>query len=238
MGGCLCENDGCVLCEAQLFSGLTEEHVCKIQSLLSRHSYKTHEALFLEGEPSDRLFVLRSGQVKLTTSLPDGREQILRLSVVGHIVGLETLKGGDYPYTATAVLPTEACTIRHKDLLKILEANPAVSMRTIQTLSEELEKAQQLIRDLGLKSAPERVASFILSLVPPRVRPNGEIMLALTRHEIAEMLGLTVETVSRVMAELKREEIIEAPRGHLRILDNDKLKKMAGIADYSYRQVN
>ena len=227
---CLCDNEGCVLCTAQLFSGLGQEYVCRIQSLLNKHSYRQHDVLFREGEPANRLFVLRSGQVKLTTSLPDGREQILRLGAMGHLLGLESLNAGTYSYTATAILPAEACTIRHKDLMRVLESNPTVSMRVIETLSEELDQAQHLIRDLGLKSAPERVTSFVLSLLPPRGKANGDFPLVLTRHEIAEMLGLTVETVSRVMAELKREQIIDAPRGHIRILNLKKLQEIAGAA--------
>lgn len=230
MYSCPCQINECVLCEAQLFSGLSSKHICEIRGLLTKHHYTPRQTLFREGEPSTRLYVVRSGQVKLTASLPDGREQILRLGVAGHLLGFEAIEDEVYPYTAEAVTPVQTCGILHKDMLQSIEQNTNVSLRVIHSLNQELGQSLNMIRDLGLKSAPEKVASFILSLIPTRGTPLRELNLPLSRLEMAAMLGLTEETVSRVMAELRREAVIEASRGHVEILDHDRLQSMAGVA--------
>ena len=229
MYSCECQVGECVLCEAHLFSGLSGEQVCSMQSLIFKRSYEAGTLIFQAGEPGIRLYILKSGQVKLTTSLPDGREQILGVRVAGHLLGFESVEDKVYPYSAQAVTPVEVCTIKFSSMMRVLEHNPEVSIKVIRLLNNEIERSQALIRDLGLKSANEKVASFILSLVPLNGDIPDKIALPLTRQEIASMLGLTVETVSRVMAEMKRNRIIEAPRGAVVISDPQRLRIMAGI---------
>lgn len=226
---CPCEIQECVFCEAQLYSGLSAEQICQIRGMLDKCTYQPDHILFRETDPATYLFALRVGQVKLTSSLVDGREQIIRLAVAGQLVGFETFSDQAYPYTATTLTPVTACRITHKDMLCVLEAIPSVSLRVIHKLNRELERAQVMIRDLGLKNAIEKVASFILSLVPQRGPVPAELLLPLSRREIAELLGLTEETVSRTMADFKRDGLILAPRGRIRILDPARLQKLAGV---------
>ena len=87
-----------------------------------------------------------------------------------------------------------------------------------------------MIRILGLKKSEERVASFLLSLVTDQTDLNKNLPLHLARHEIAKILGLTTETISRVMTRLQREAVIVAPRGSVRILDHDRLRSMSGVS--------
>ena len=173
---------------------------------------------------------MRAGQLKLCVTGTDGREQIMRIAVAGQLIGYDTIDDLHHPYTATALTAARLCGIRHRDLLRVLEQNPEVSRRMVQLLNLELAQAQALIHILGQKSSAEKIAHFLLSLVPEhgRAEPQAEMLLPLSRQEMADMLGLTVETVSRLMAELKRERIIEAPRGHIRILDRKGLHAYAG----------
>lgn len=232
MAACVCQADACVLCEERLYRGLTPDQLCQIRNRLIRHTYEAHEVLFREGEPATYLFALGSGQVKLTTSLSDGRQQILRLAVAGQLLGLETFGGERYPFTAEALTAIMVCKILHRDLRRILELNPSLAWRVIQSLSQELEQAEALIRDLGLKTAQEKIASFILSLLPRRADHDGEeLPLLLSRREMAEMLGLTEETVSRTMAELNRKGVIETGKGFVRIVDSRWLEAHTGVGD-------
>ena len=230
MSNCLCHADDCLLCEAHLQEGVTEAQACEIQGLLSRRGAVPQEVVFRQGEASDWLFVVRAGQVKLSVSGSDGREQIMRIAIAGQLIGYDTVDELHHPYTATALTPVRLCGIRHRDLLRVLEQNLEVSRRMVQLLNQELSQAQALIHILGQKSSTEKIALFLLSLVPEhsRAEPQTEMALPLSRQEIADMLGLTVETVSRLMAELKRERIIDAPRGHIRILDRKGLHAYAG----------
>ena len=230
MSNCLCHADDCLLCEAHLQEGLTAAQACEVQGLLCRRSADPQETIFRQGEASDWLYVVRAGQVKLAVSASDGREQILRIAVAGQLIGCDTLQDLRRPCTATALTPVRLCGIRHRDMLRVLEQNSEVALRMVQLLNQELSQATALIHVLGQKSSAEKIALFLLSLVPANTRtdPQAEMPLPLSRQEMADMLGLTVETVSRLMAELKRERIIDAPRGHVRILDHKGLHAYAG----------
>jgi len=230
MTKCFCQVENCVLCEAQLQTNLTLEQVCATHGLVTRQLLAPHQTLFHAGETNQHLFVVRDGQIKLTTLTTDGREQIIGLAVPGHLIGFDDVRDTTHTYTAVALTPVHVCKIARADMLKVLAENPQVMMRVINVLNEELGRAQSVIRLLGHKSSTERVASFLLSLLPPG-KKNGEpvdVPLTLTRQEMAELLGLTIETVSRHMSELKRDQIIDAPRGWVRILDATRLEALAG----------
>ena len=229
MSTCYCEIDACVLCEARLYPGLTAEQVCHIRGLLIRQTYNARDILFRDGDPAAYLFAVRAGQIKLISALPDGRQQILHLVVAGQLLGREAFNDRPYEYTAEALTEVSVCKISSRDLQQVLEQNPSMSMRVIQILIQELDQTEMLIRDLGLKTAPEKVASFILSLLPVRGDQAGEIPLLLSRREMAEMLGLTEETVSRVMAEFNRKKLIHTGKGTIRIGKPDHLYALAGL---------
>lgn len=224
---CVCNRDDCVLCEGRLFNGLASDQVCRVRGLIAAVSYPARAMLFHERAPADRLFILKSGCVKLTTALADGREQILRLALPGQMFGFESLNESSYPYSACALTDVSVCAVRHRDMMQVLEKDPGVSLRMIRMLNGELERSRALIRDLGLKSATERMASFVLSLVPLRRGASSDFALPLTRKEISEMLGLTVETVSRTLTGFQRAGMVRAARGLIRILDESRLRALA-----------
>jgi CRP/FNR family transcriptional regulator len=227
MATCACEINACVLCEDRLYPGLTKDQICQIRESLIREMYEPHEILFREGDPADFLFSLRSGQLKLTSSMPDGRQQILRIAVAGQLLGIETFKGQRYPFTAEALTDVVACKISPDDLRQILAASPAIALRVIETLSQELDQAESLIRDLGLKTAPEKVSSFFV-VDSQHGDPNGELPLAIATRNRRDA-WLTEETVSLVMADFSRKKIIGSGKGYIRILDRKWLEGTNGV---------
>lgn len=232
MTACLCHADDCLLCEAHLHEGLSDAQACEIQGLLRRRVAEPHEAVFRQGDASEWLYIVRTGQIKLSVTGPDGREQILRIAVAGQLIGYDTVHDPHHPYTATALTPVRLCGIRHRDMLRVMEQNLAVSHRMVQLLNQELSQAQALIHILGQKSSAEKIALFLLSLLPRHAHAESpaELPLPLSRREMAEMLGLTVETVSRLMAELHRAGVLEAPRGRVRILNREALRAYASTS--------
>lgn len=231
MLNCRCQNDQCVLCGALISSGdHGQARACEIRGVVNRCRYAAGEIVFREGTPCTELLVLRTGQIKLTTLPLTGREQILGLLVAGQLVGFET-SDAVFPYTATALTAVEACCITHKDMRHVLEANPSVALSVIQHFRDELVRAQIMIRNLGIKPAHARVASFILSLVPSGAGLHETFPLLLSRLEIAELLGLSEETVSRVFAEMRRNSLIDAPHGEIRLLDLGRIRRIAGIGN-------
>ncbi len=229
MTPCECAVADCLLCEARLLSGLSEQQVCSVPGLITRDMHTPGEFIFHQGAPSRHLYVLKAGYVKLAAALPDGREQVLGIGVEGNLLGFEGFSQEIYPYSAQALTPTHVCGVRRADMTRILTGNPKVTLDVLRVLNAELERSKALIMDLGLRTAPERVASFLLSLVPPGRTWERELPLPLKRREIAEMLGLREETVSRVMAGLRRARVIRTRQGRLQILSLDQLRELAGV---------
>ena len=103
-----------------------------------------------------------------------------------------------------------------------------MSLNVLLAVNEQLAQARNMIRALGQKTAVEKVSALLLNLFPQNGTGKAKAALHLSRHEIAELLGLTVETVSRIMAELRRKGIIHAPRGRIVISARERLETLAG----------
>ena len=225
---CACRMHRCMLCGARMAALAGPQLICEIRGLIQKRHFESGEYLCLEGERRGLLHFLTEGMAKVTVTLPDGREQILRLALPGQPIGLETLEDETSPYAVQALTPVATCTIRVPEIREVLQSSPDLAVRVIRALNEELAHARVLVRDLGLMRAGERVASFLLSLLPAAGADEG-IPMPLSRAEIAEMLGLTPETVSRHMARLKRERVIREARGRLHLLDTARLRALAGL---------
>lgn len=173
--------------------------------------------LIQEGEPADDVFTLTEGMLKLYKLMPDGRRQITGFMVPGDFIGLAY--GRSYVYSAEAVTVSAACRFRRVALLQKMEEHPELEHRLLSQASNELAAAQAQMLLLGRKSARERLASFLLGLAERRGQASGEALpLPMSRSDIADFLGLTIETVSRVFTALKKERLIELPDKHSVVL--------------------
>jgi len=184
--------------------------------------------LIQEGDPAEDVFTLTDGMLKLYKLMPDGRRQITGFLVPGDFVGLAY--GQSYIYSAEAVTPAAACRFRRRALLQKMEEHPALEHRLLSQASNELAAAQAQMLLLGRKSARERLASFILGLAERRGLDGAAAMpLPMSRSDIADFLGLTIETVSRIFTGLRKERLIELPDKHSVVIrDLGQLREAAG----------
>ena len=219
--------DECLLCEAMAFmSGFPTGEPCKPASQLTRATFAAGQPLALQGVAQDRLYFLTDGLVKAGTSLPDGRQQILCARGPGDLVGLESLVSGLAPATFTPLTTVQACSLNLRDIREVLRKDTGTAHRALHLVLRELQRSWNRIQDLGLLGARERIASVLLDL--PRSRDNpDEVLLPFTREELSEMTGLTLETVSRHMAWLKRSGIIQEQKGRIRLMDRASLSELA-----------
>ncbi|MHA7773973.1 Crp/Fnr family transcriptional regulator [Roseibium sp. M-1] len=185
--------------------------------------YDTHEVVYYEGDPAKRLYELVKGSVMLYKLLPDGRRQVVEVLRPGDIFGLAGSEEND----CTAETLTDA-EVQEIDLRNV-ERSDALQRTLTRCLTSQMRVLHEHAVLLGRKSAVERVASFLMHLVPDRggvgcAGPRDEasdgfdLHLHMTRQEIADYLGLTIETVSRVVSDLKRRGVIrvdKADRIHL-----------------------
>jgi len=182
-----------------------------------RTRFESHDVIYYEGDPAKRIYELSSGTVMLFKLLPDGRRQVVEVLRPGDIFGLSN--GDEYDCTAETLMPSEV----HEIDLKQVESSVELQRKLTKCLTHQMHVLHEHAVLLGRKSAIERVASFLMYLVPNRggvgcVGPADEnndgcdIHLHMTRQEIADYLGLTIETVSRVVSELKRRGVIRIDR--------------------------
>lgn len=228
---CSCQDDEeCRFCEAKLYSGLPKMQVRDIRALLSLCNTGPGETLFRAGDPSTYLYVIREGQIKLTRSDVNGHEHLIGLVGPGYLIGFDAIGSPMYSYSAKTLTPSLFCRIKHGDMMKVLAKNSKVSLNVLLAITEQLAQARNLIRVLGQKTAVEKVAALLLNLLPHETddKAGKKPALHLSRNEIAEILGITVETVSRIMAQLNRDAIIKAPRGSISIRKRKRLEALAG----------
>ena len=198
---------------------------CNLNGIAQPVRYGKGVVLFDEAQPSLNLYSLHSGMVKISSHDADGREQIVGLAHPGKLlVGLQSLTRNVYSYSATAATPIRACRINHHALLDQSEADGAISMALLQALNEQLAYSRLLMRAMGHKSAEAKIAALILLLLPKSQRGNTEFSLPFSRREVASMLNLSEETVCRVMARLRRDNVIRSRRGYIQIEDIEHLR--------------
>jgi CRP/FNR family transcriptional regulator len=225
-----CSNCDCPFQEIRAMNGsdLPAELQCMLDDTVQRADFRQGEILFMQGQPSSCLFSVVDGMVKICTHGADGREQIVGLSSPQSLlVGLQSMNDDRYAYSAIAASKVRACRINHRALLERVRNRGDLAMRLIQAMNAQLAHSRALMEVLGHKCAAAKIASFILLMTPKSKRTNGGFSLPFSRLEIASLLGLSEETVCRLMANMKCEGAIHAPRGRIEIRDWDRLHAIA-----------
>lgn len=186
-----------------------------------------------EGMPAADFFNITVGTAKLFKTLPDGRQQITGFAGPGHFVGLAASE--TYAFSAQAIEKVELCRFSRPKMRGLLHDFPALEQRLLETACNELVTAQDQMLLLGRKTARERVASFVMARLAIATVSDGAvdtIELPMTRAEIADYLGLTIETISRTISKLKAEGRITTPhRDAVVVLDPHWLANVAAGHD-------
>jgi len=225
-----CSNCDCPFQEIRALNGsdLSAEMQCMLNDSVQRTTFRHGEILFMQGQPSSCLFALSDGMVKICTHNADGREQIVGLSSPQSLlVGLQSLHDDRYAYSAIAASNVRACKINHRTLIDHVRDRGDLAVRLIEAMNAQLAHSRALMEVLGHKCAAAKIASFILLMTPKSKKANGGFALPFSRLEIASLLGLSEETVCRLMASMKRDGAIHAPRGRIEIRDWDRLHAIA-----------
>ena len=225
-----CTNFICPFHELQASDYLSSDSdlKCLITDAVKQVRFAKGEIVFTQGQRSDCLFSLSSGIVKITNHTEDGREQIVGLSTPGKLlVGLQSINDDFYQYSAVAESETTACKIRHRALMRTARKKSEVAIRLIDSISAQLAHSRLLMKVMGRKCAEAKIASFIQLIIPSSEQGQKRFTLPFSRGEIADLLGLSEETVCRQMAKMKRRGILYAPRGKIEILDWDQLQIVA-----------
>lgn len=225
--------ESCLTCPVhrdRVFCDLPPDALAGLDAISSSATYPRGAILFVEGQAPRGVFVICSGRVKLTASSADGKALILRIAEPGEVVGLPgTISGKPYEATAEALEPIQANFLSREPFLNFLRAHGDAALKIAEILSNICHTTYQEVRNLGLSaSAAEKVARFLLNLTPEKEPKTGQIRakLTLTHEEIAEMIGSSRETVTRVFASFKRQRLVEVHGSTLVIIDKGALQKL------------
>lgn len=193
-----------------------------------RHRYLAKQTLYHEGTPALGLYVLCHGRIKATRSDGNGREQIVRLVDPGGILGEEALRSGShYVGTARVLEDSQVAFVGREALLRLLRAHEGMAVSLLQHLSRVLVSTQANLARLALADARSRMAGLLLELGRRYGQPTDEgiaLSLAVSRGEMAAMIGLTPETAMRLLSQFRDEGIVRTDRRQVVLVRPERLE--------------
>ncbi len=231
--GCLkvrCKD--CNLRELCFPHGMTDEELVNMDAVVEQpRSLHKNDFLYHDGDKAMAIFAVRSGCIKTMTESANGDEQIVGFHLAGELLGLDGFADEVHTCNAVALETASVCELPLDQLEMLSNKIPGLQKQMRRIMGKEVSKDHKLLLLLGKMTADERLASFLLSLsarMEERHWNANEFNLMMPRQDIANYLGMAVETVSRLFASFQNEGVIEVDRRHITILDVDRLKVMVG----------
>lgn len=211
------------------FSGLSLQH---FQTIKITNTYPKGAHLFIEGQPTDGIYMLCKGRVKLTTHSRNGKSLILRIAVPGEVLGLSAVISGSVSEsTAEVIEPCQVNFVLKSEFRRFLEQNADAGMNALHQLSRQYKQAHTQIRSLGLSACvADKLALLLLEWSKNEPSNNGSVHLnnTFSHEEIAEMIGTSRETVSRVLKDFRVRDLISIKGPSLFIPNTRNLEAVIG----------
>lgn len=228
------ECQGCPVRKLTIVCDLKGEDLQEFQLNVQKHRVDAGQLIYSEGDICSDIYIVMHGAVKLYYESLDGKEQIVDILGPGSIFGDVSLNSDNRcDVSAEAYEDGVYCGIPMDYYQSLVQSKPQVALRLLSVLESQLTKSRKTIRDLSLKRAQERMASIIIRLAREdgKLAVDGiEIKLPITVQTLAYMSGLTQETASRVMSDLRKRGIIKLKSRKLKILQYELLKNIAEMA--------
>ena len=222
----------CASCDARALSAcnaIGDGDLTRLAAAMVVVEVAAGQVFIEEGERAEAFFNITQGTAKLYKLLPDGRRQITGFAVVGDFLGLAVSE--TYAFTAEAIEPVRLCRFSRPKLRALLDDFPVMERRLLEKAGDQLLAAQEQMLLLGRKTAREKVASFLAGRrrrSEARDASGEELDLPMTRADMADYLGLTVETVSRTLTQLQLDRIIALPsKSAVVVQDRKRLQELA-----------
>lgn len=223
-----CKN--CTLQKKGFFCDVSDAAVSAFGRTKFTSSYPAEAVLFVEGQSPRGVYMICKGRVKMMMSSADGKTMIVRFGEAGEMLGLHSSVSGEpYELTAETLEPCQINFIRREDFLKLLSEHPDMYAHTAQQLSAAYRMACQQIRCLGLThSATEKLAGFLLESAKrgQETKQGIRFSMSLTHEEIAQIVGLSRETVTRALSELRSKMLISTTGSSILIRNKPALEAM------------
>jgi CRP/FNR family cyclic AMP-dependent transcriptional regulator len=227
--------ESCLTCKFRadrIFCNLPASALQAFENIKYATAYPQGAVLFVEGQLPRGIFVLCRGSVKLSINSPNGRTMIVNLAEPGEVLGLSAaISGKPYEVTAETIDPCQVNFVKRDDFLRFLKDDVEACFKVAEQLSEKYHNACEEVRSLGLShSAAEKLAKLLLDWTTKNgesAKSEPRLKLRLTHEEIAQMIGTSRETVTRLFADMKKRQIVQAKGSTLLIRNPAALRKIA-----------
>ena len=206
---------------------MDDKHFSKIIHLAKRLKFEKGRLIFNEGEPGDGFYIVETGKIKIFKLSFEGKEQILHIYGPGKAFGeVPVFEGNDFPASAMAMVKSEIIFIPRDKFIKLISDTPGLAMNMLGILSMRLREFTIQIENLSLKEVPARLASYILTLSEEHDKTE-KVVLPISKAQLANLIGTTPETVSRVFKKMINISLIGVDGRTITIHDYDALIDMS-----------
>ncbi len=227
--------ENCLICKLRqggFFCDLPKASLEYLDKIKYASAFPQGAVLFVEGQAPRGIYIICSGRVKLTTTSKDGKTLILRIAQGGEVLGLHgTVSGKPYELTAETLQPSQLDFIKRDDFLRFLQDHSSACLSAAHHLSQNCQTAYEMIRSLGLShSVSEKLARLLLEWASDgeQTKDGIRIKIALTHEEIAQLIGTSRETVTRVLGEFRDRDMAQLRGSTLLIRNKAALEKLIG----------
>lgn len=209
-----------------IFSSLSSQELSVVSDLFTEEAFEKDDYIFTEGDSPAWFCIVKEGNIKMVKHSPSGKEMIIAVMKPGDAIGeVAVFDGGAYPATAQGMGKGLVLKIPRRDFISILKRYPSIALEIIGDLGRKLRAAFNVARELRGERVEGRIAMVLLKLAGKVGTPcEGGVMLTMpvTRQEIADMVGSTIETTIRVISRFKKEGIVKDSKGKM-IIDVKRL---------------
>jgi CRP/FNR family transcriptional regulator len=210
-----------------LFEGLPPEEIRDLAAIAREQSFRKRDAIFHEGQKGTGFYVLISGRVKIFKISAEGKEQILHIFGAGEPFGeVPVFAGQNFPANAESMEECRILFFPRESFVGLIRKNPSIALNMLAVLSRRLRVFASLIEDLSLKEVPGRLAAYLLYL-SGKEGESQELELAITKAQLASLLGTIPETLSRILGKMTAQGYIETDGRRIRILDRKGLRGLS-----------
>jgi CRP/FNR family transcriptional regulator len=217
-----------ILADSVLFQGISEPLLHQLAAIAQEKQFNRGETVFLEGSPSSGFYVVAQGQVKIIKMALDGREQIIYALGAGEPFGLAPIfHGQHFPASAVCMIASTVYFFKKQDVIALIAAHPDLALAVIALLSLRLRRFATKIESLSLKEVPMRLATHLVYLAEEQGK-SEQVTLDMPKKQLANLLGTSAETLSRIFAEMSAAGLIRVDGKKVALLCYEDLKRKSG----------
>ncbi len=216
-----------IISDSPLFNGLPEQQLNEVRQIVVDRFCDKGKMIFFEGDPCDGFYIIADGRVKIYKLSFEGKEHILHIYGPGNPFGeVPVFAGKKFPANAQTLLKSHLLFFPRTAFVDLISQNPSLALNMLAVLSMRLRQFTVQIENLSLKEVPGRLASYLLYLAKEQGRTDS-VKLTISKGQLASLLGTIPETLSRILAKMNKQRLIETSSRDIKLLDIGGLEDLA-----------